>query len=201
PSDHCDPAAPGGPPLPLHDALPICKLDKLVAKVGAVVKCEPQEPAKAAGWAATRCMKRHGVEIEPRAARLLVDRLGVGLGRIDSEMAKLAAQVGPGGTITAALVEEQTGVSRQEDQLWEIQDHLLSADAQSALDFIRTGLGNSPRDTAVPLVYACMDLARTINSVRRGGRPTMWPQHRAAAVRTAAGRLSEAPAAERPAAA
>src|SRR5690606_10038942 len=112
PSDHCDPAAPGGPPLPLHDALPICKLDKLVEKVGAVVKCEPLEPAKAAGWAATRCKKRHGVDIEPRAARMLVDRLGSGLGRIDTEMAKLASEVGPGGTITVEVVEQTTGVSR-----------------------------------------------------------------------------------------
>jgi DNA polymerase-3 subunit delta len=172
------------------------KLDKLVEKVGAVVKCEPLEPAKAANWVATRCMRRHGVDIEPRAARLLVERLGAGLGRLDSEMARLAAQVGPGATITLAMVEEQTGVSRQEDQLWEIQDHLLGADPQRALDFIRLALGNAPRDTAVPLVYACMDLARKINSVRRGGRPKMWPQHRAQAIRSAAGRLSEAAAAD-----
>src|SRR5690606_315978 len=57
-------------------------------------------------------------------------------------------------------------------------------------EFVRVALGNSPRDTAVPLVYACMDLARKINAVRQGGRPKMWPQQRADAVRRAAGRLS-----------
>lgn len=172
------------------------KLDKLVEKVGAVVKCEPLEPAKAAGWAATRCKKRHGVDIEPRAARMLVDRMGSGLGRLDTEMAKLASEVGPGGTITAEVVEQTTGVSRHEDQMWEIQDHLLTADPQRALEFVRVALGNSPRDTAVPLVYACMDLARKINSVRQGGRPKMWPQSRAQAIRSAAGRLSAGAAAD-----
>ncbi|MFG0284850.1 MAG: DNA polymerase III subunit delta, partial [Phycisphaerales bacterium JB039] len=115
------------------------KLDKLVAKVGSVVKCEPLPPDKAAGWAASRCERRHGVKIEPRAARLLVDRLGAGLGRVDSEMAKLAAQIGPGATITVDLVEQQTGVTRQEEEFWGIQDRLLSGDAAEALAFLQIG--------------------------------------------------------------
>lgn len=172
------------------------KFDKLVAKVGAVVKCDLLTPARAAGWAFTRAEARHGVKIEERAARLLVERLGVGLGRIDTEMAKLASEAGAGGTITAALVEEHTDVTRHEDTIWEIQDHLLSADAERALQFLRVALGNAPRDTAVPLVYACLDLARKINSVRRGGRPRIWPEHRAQAVRAAAGRLSPGGAAD-----
>ncbi|MFG0305483.1 MAG: hypothetical protein ACF8Q5_04640, partial [Phycisphaerales bacterium JB040] len=51
-------------------------------------------------------------------------------------------------------------------------------------------------DTAVPLVYACMDLARKINAVRHGGRPRMWPQHRAQAIGAAARRLSASAAAD-----
>ena len=65
--------------------------DKLVAKVGAVIKCESPTPDEAIAWCIARCRKRHEAEMEGAAAELLVERLGCDLGRLDAELGKLAA--------------------------------------------------------------------------------------------------------------
>ena len=73
------------------------KLDKLVAKVGAVIKCEQPKDARCRApgpWPRAR-IATGWPSISP-AAQLLVGRVGPGLARLDTELAKLAAFVGPG---------------------------------------------------------------------------------------------------------
>jgi len=64
--------------------------DKLVAAVGVILKCEAPGAAEAVRWAVARCQKRHGVELSAAGAQALVERVGPDLGRLDSELGKLA---------------------------------------------------------------------------------------------------------------
>jgi DNA polymerase III delta subunit len=101
------------------------KLDKLVAKVGAVIKCEHPKDRDAVAWAVAACPDRHGLAIERPAAQLLVGRVGPGLARLDTELAKLAAFVGPGRKIGRDDVVELVGLSRQE-KAWELQTAIMT---------------------------------------------------------------------------
>lgn len=140
------------------------KLDKLVAKVGAVIKCDAIADHQAINWALKRAPKQHGVAIERDAAQLLVQRLGVDLARLDSELGKLAA--GADGSITRSAVVEMVGLSREE-AVWSIQEDLLVGDAQRAVGRLREAVEVS-RHPTVLISYAFVDLARKVHSMARG---------------------------------
>ena len=122
--------------------------DKLVAAVGVILKCEAPGAAEAVRWAVARSQKRHGVELSAAGAQALVERVGPDLGRLDSELGKLAVgalataqSLGQGSNsentahvvITPELVKEFTGLSREE-QAWEIQGALATGDPAQALN-------------------------------------------------------------------
>ncbi len=102
------------------------RLDKLIEKVGAKIKCEPVSPAEAREWLAKRCRETHQRKIEPAAADLLVARLGTRLMALDSELGKLALMVEPDQPINAALIEQVVGRSGDE-QAYVVQDAILQA--------------------------------------------------------------------------
>lgn len=139
--------------------------DKLVAKVGAVIKCDSPTPMEAVKWCAARSLRRHQAEMEPAAAELLVEKLGPDLGRLDAELGKLAAAAarpGAGTTkVTRAIVQEFTGLSREE-QAWEIQGPVLEGKADAAL----VKLDELLRVSRVPEVmigWSLVDLARKVH--------------------------------------
>ena len=139
--------------------------DKLVAKVGAVIKCDSPTPMEAAKWCAARSLRRHQAEMEPAAAELLVEKLGPDLGRLDAELGKLAAAAarpGAGTTkVTRTIVQEFTGLSREE-QAWEIQGPVLEGKADAAL----VKLDELLRVSRVPEVmigWSLVDLARKVH--------------------------------------
>jgi len=143
------------------------KLDKLIAKVGSIIDCDHLTPSQAANWAAGRARKRHETTLEPAAAARLVERLGVDLGRLDSEVAKLAAAVAadPGATsITAEHVRELVGATREEEA-WAIQARLL-AGPEEALSAVREALEDW-RQPPVMVMFACVDLARKVHGASR----------------------------------
>jgi DNA polymerase-3 subunit delta len=150
--------------------------DKLVAVVGVILKCEAPGASEAVRWAIARCQKRHGVELSAAGAQALVERVGPDLGRLDSELGKLAvgalaaAQVseetGTAGNtalmvITPELVKEFTGLSREE-QAWEIQGALASGDPAQALNKVDELLRVS-RAPEVMLAWSTIDLVRKIH--------------------------------------
>ena len=63
--------------------------DKLVTKVGILVKCDLLSDTQATAWCINECQDRHRCPIDRSAALLLVERLGCGLVRLDNELAKL----------------------------------------------------------------------------------------------------------------
>lgn len=143
------------------------KLDDAIAKVGLVLKCEGVDPGTAVKWAQARAAKAHGSSIDASCAATLVERLGADLGKIDAELAKLSTAAGPGNTITAALIGELVGLSR-EDEVWAIQSYLLSGDASATLKELRIIMNNSPKGAHVPVSFACTDLARKLVGISEG---------------------------------
>lgn len=142
-------------------------LDKAVAAVGVVRKCEVPSLDDAAAWAIQRCRKQHGAEIEPEAARLLAEQLGGELMRMDTELARLSL-LDPGRPITVAIVRQTVGLSREEE-FWAIHRSLLSGDAAAALGHLRELLEVSRIDP-VPLTWSYIDLARKLHGIARGLR-------------------------------
>lgn len=176
------------------------KIDKLIETCGVIVKCEAATPAMAARWAERRCAKRHEATLDPRAAAMLVDAVGVDLGRIDGELGKLAVAAGKGGTIGPAEVQALTGFTREDSAHWDFQDELLSGNAERAAMDLRRRLEHAPRDAHIPLALAALDLARKVHlaaGALEGGMPPagvgkalkLWPRDRADAVLSAAKRL------------
>lgn len=140
-------------------------LDKMIAKVGWVFKCEEFRPDKAVEWAIGRCKKRHSATLGAEAARALVAAVGPDLGRIDSELGKLSVAAA-GGEITPQHVRDLVGISRDE-QFWAIQPTLLSGDAKAALSHLHELIELSRIDL-VPLTYTYIDLARKLHGISRG---------------------------------
>lgn len=155
------------------------KLDEMVAAVGAVVRCEPPSLDEAVGRACTMASTRHGAKLNREAAAALVDRVGADLGQLDTEIAKLAASAAssaePKGVpvITAELVSTLTGRTREEE-VWDIQEALLSGDRTHALSRLRDMLVIS-RHAAPALSYAFMDLSRKLHSLARATRAGQNP--------------------------
>lgn len=136
-------------------------LDKAVAKVGQVIKCEPMSEAKAAQWARGRAQKRYNASIDNDAVRSLIQAVGTETGRLDSELSKLALAAGEGNAITAELVTSMVGVTREEE-LWGIQQTLLGASARDGLAHLKDLLEVSRHDP-VPLMFAYVEAARKLH--------------------------------------
>lgn len=138
------------------------KFDAAVKKVGAIIKCEPYSDARAATWCVARGQEHHGVTLERAAANLLVERLGPGLTRLDTEIEKLAALAAPGKPITATIVREITGRSREE-QAWDLQGAVLTGRPGVALEKVRDLLevSQTPKEL---LMWALLDLIRKLHA-------------------------------------
>lgn len=136
-------------------------LDKAIAKIGLLAKCEPFTHARAEKWVADHCLKRHKVKLPHRAASLLVDHLGADLGRLDAESAKLAAATPPGESISPEQVEQLVG-HNSDEAAWEIQEALLSGNSNQALAKLHelTDLAGQPD---VLITYFVADLVRKLH--------------------------------------
>jgi DNA polymerase-3 subunit delta len=150
------------------------KLDTLITGCGgALVACEPLAPAAAVAWAVARASGAHAAALPREAAQLLVERAGCDLGRIDSELAKLALGAA-GGRITPEQVAELVGLTREE-QVWSIQEPMLAGDPERLLITLRTILDNARTDQTVVTFFAAMDLCRKLHAASRGVQQRMPP--------------------------
>jgi DNA polymerase III delta subunit len=144
-------------------------LDKLVAKVGAVLKCEPPDAATAAAWCARRAEKEHRIAMEDSAVEALVDRAGNDLARLDTELAKFAAYLAtePEGKrrVTRALVTALTGQSREE-AAWEVQEAVLGGHAAVAVRKVRELIEISQAPEQL-IIWSLVDLSRKLHDAAR----------------------------------
>jgi DNA polymerase-3 subunit delta len=144
---------------------------KILAAGGAVIKCEPPSPGEAIAWAKARCKRRHNATLENDAAAILVDFVGADLGRLDTELAKLA-MLEPGEPITAAKVRALTGYTRREETFWSIQATLLTGRAADSIAELRDLIETSRHDP-VAIGWSYTDLARKLHGASWGLRQRM----------------------------
>ncbi len=148
------------------------KLEAAVNEAGAAIKCEHDTPEKAAGWAVRRAEKRHGAKLPEDAAVAIVERVGADLGRIDSELNKLAV-ASDDGTISTDLVRELVARTIEADNLFEIQGPLATGDAPTAVRGVHEAL-TLWREAPTGVCFAAIDLIRKCHNVARlveGGLP------------------------------
>lgn len=137
--------------------------DKIVSKIGIILKCESPGDADAARWCVARSEKQHKILMELDASSLLVERVGSDLARLDSEIGKLAVGALASGRqrIDRTTVLELVGASREE-QAWEIQDAILSGNPGRAAAKL-TELLRISKAPEVMISWAAIDLARKIH--------------------------------------
>ena len=139
-------------------------LDKLIAKVGVIIKCDVLTSVQAKPWLTKRAQGEHNRTLTPQAAGALVDRLGCDLMRLDSELAKLALIVESGEPITPGHVDQVVGRSSDE-QAWVIQEAILtvlassSGRSESGWSDSRGGSGGAVSGGAIEKVHELVDQA------------------------------------------
>jgi DNA polymerase III delta subunit len=105
------------------------RIYKLIQKTGQVVSCEP--PKDLARWAIEHAKTAHKVALALDAARLLVELIGEDLGRLDTEIAKLAINA-DGGKITSELVTTNVAFTR-EREMWDLTNAMAVGNTTEAL--------------------------------------------------------------------
>lgn len=96
------------------------------------VVCKSPKPDALPPWCVSWCQERHGKQITPRAAKLLVDLIGGEMGVLDQEMQKLVSYAGDAPQIDIRDVDQLVGHSRTETT-WLIFDHIAAGKANEAL--------------------------------------------------------------------
>jgi DNA polymerase-3 subunit delta len=142
-------------------------LDKAIAKVGTIIKCEPLKHREASSWLTARATQVHKVRLDPKAATMLVERVGCSLGLLDGELAKLAVSIGgeAGQTIGVDAVEALVGRGSDE-QAWAVQEQmiatLMSGRAGPAIEKLHevVELAGHAREL---VSWAAMDLCRKLH--------------------------------------
>ncbi len=140
-------------------------LDKLVAKVGAVVKCDHPAPAEARDWLLEQAKKQHA-KVDPAAAMALVGRMGCDLLALECEMQKLVLLAGDK-PVTRALVDAEIGM-HSEEKVWSIQAAVLRAMASGKpaepLELVHELLEMTDKgdNNEIPLLIALVGLARNL---------------------------------------
>ena len=112
------------------------RLYKKLEQVGFLVDCTPPPDRDVPKWLARWAKHHHKMTCNNDAAAMLVDLVGVELGLLDQELAKLSLYVPPKGAITADIVRENVGGQRIR-KIYEILNHTLTgkpADAIRTLD-------------------------------------------------------------------
>ena len=118
------------------------RLAKAVAQNGLAIECRaPQmqrgkskvlDEKRLLKWLATWSKQRHGIKLDAAAAEELLDLVGPELGLLDTDLAKLALYLEPGGTITSQMVQDIVGGWRTKS-IWQLVDAAAEGDAAEAL--------------------------------------------------------------------
>jgi DNA polymerase-3 subunit delta len=111
------------------------KLSKTLLEACASVEFARLSDAEAAAWARER-LRHLNATADERALRQVVALVGTGVRRLASELEKLATAALPDGHITAELVDELVGRSRELSN-FELTDHLIARDRRRALETLR----------------------------------------------------------------
>ncbi len=143
-------------------------LDKAIARVGMIYQIEVPTPVEAAVWCRRRADRDFGVAVSPEAADALVRLVGPDLGRLSTEVDKVAAAVGEGGTVTPATIAELVGISREE-KVWALQSVVMSGQGEAVAAMLHElmEVGQQPMEL---MTWSMTDLLRKLHATSRLGR-------------------------------
>jgi DNA polymerase-3 subunit delta len=108
------------------------RLAKMVAQSGLAIDCKSPDERSMVPWCRRRAKDRYGKQLSADAASLLVELVGPGVGRLDSELGKLASFVGAESAISAEHVDRLVASGRVET-VWKILDAATAGDSADAL--------------------------------------------------------------------
>jgi DNA polymerase-3 subunit delta len=107
------------------------RIYKIIDKVGQVETCDPPKAGDLPKWIMDRAKSAHQATVSLDAARLLAELIGDNLGRLESELGKLAVQADKG---RIELADVQTGVAFQrEQQMWDMTNQIAAGRPDEAL--------------------------------------------------------------------
>ncbi|HTL29573.1 MAG TPA: DNA polymerase III subunit delta [Tepidisphaeraceae bacterium] len=107
------------------------RIYKAIAKVGQVIQCAPPKDRELPRWIVDHAKRAHKVTVSQDAALLLADLIGCDLGRLDSELGKLALMTDDA-RIDAKDVTGSVSFQR-EQEMWDMTNALAAGDASDAL--------------------------------------------------------------------
>ncbi|HWE01663.1 MAG TPA: DNA polymerase III subunit delta [Tepidisphaeraceae bacterium] len=107
------------------------RIHKMIAKAGRIESCEPPSDRELPQWILRQGKSAHHVTLTPDAAAMLADLLGGEMGRIDTELAKLAL-MSDGGKVDAELIAH-TVTFQRERQMWDMTNEIASGRPAEAL--------------------------------------------------------------------
>lgn len=142
-------------------------LDKLIQKVGQIIKCESLKRPALKTCLQKIASERHNRRLDENGADLMIDLLGTELGRLDTELAKLALLVDDGERIEIDLIRQTVGRASN-DQAWAVGEALLDAiasgpaSAGQAIEKIHELVGVA-RQADVLVAYFLADTVRNLN--------------------------------------
>ncbi|MFO0974270.1 MAG: DNA polymerase III subunit delta [Phycisphaerae bacterium] len=156
----------GGTLILLPDSWPkSTRLAKLVARIGREIECDAPSFNDLPAWLATRARAAHRCTLEPDAARRLIELVGNGCARLDTELSKLATFVLPRERIAREDVETLVGAQREE-KVFGICDALAARDARGALALWHQVLA-SDRDASFRAIGGLAWTVRRMATARR----------------------------------
>jgi DNA polymerase III delta subunit len=151
------------------------RIAKAIAKVGAIESCAP--PKDLVRWAIDHAKRAHQITLMPDAAKVLADYVGSDLGRIDTELAKLAIQC-DGGKVSLDTVCANVAFTR-EREMWDLTNALAAGNVGEALSRWRQLLQSDPSTEFRAVTWLGIwlgDIATIVNTGPRSaaGQKLRW---------------------------
>jgi DNA polymerase-3 subunit delta len=112
--------------------LKVTRLHKFLDKQGAVIFCQPMKEEEVPRWLTQHARSDFDKTLDQQAAMRLAELAGTDMGRLESELAKLALFAGEKSQITTAMVEELVGF-QHEQVVWSFIDALAAGNTKEAL--------------------------------------------------------------------
>ena len=158
------------------------RIYKAIAKNGTILSCEP--PKDLPRWAIQHAKDEHKITLAPDAARLLVELIGQDLGRLDTELAKLALTT-DGKPIGVADVSGGVAFQR-EREMWDMTNELACGHPAEALRRWRQLVQLDPSTEFRAVTWLAMwleNVRRAIAMTKKGLQPfsiaqqlRIWPR-------------------------